>query len=273
MPPARAAASPRPARLSAEALADALRPVADGTGAAVSVAVLDTGTGASARYGHGAYDTASVVKVGILAALLLRAQDAGRTLTAWERRQAGVMIERSDNRAADALWRAIGGADGFDAAGARLGLTGTRGGRGGSWGLTRTTAADQLTLLRRIFPGGDEPSVLGARSRAYVSRLMGGVVPGQDWGVSAAAGDGAEAAATRLKNGWLPRSATGLWDVNSIGRVTADGRTYLLAVLSRGHTGYARGVAVVEAAARAAVRAAARTAARAAASTTATPRA
>lgn len=66
-------------------------------------------------------------------------------------------------------------------------------------------------------------------------------------GVSAA-GD-----AWALKNGWMPRTATGLWNVNSIGRVTADGRTYLVAVLSGGGATRESGIALVESAAKAAV--------------------
>ncbi|GAA2344850.1 serine hydrolase [Streptomyces cuspidosporus] len=260
--PAEARPAPSAAALDAAldaAQADALSAVADGTDARFSVAVLDTGSAARAVYGADAYDTASIVKVDILAALLLRAQDAGRELTAQERSHAAVMIERSDNDAATALWREIGGAEGLDAANERLGLTDTYGGASGRWGLTRTTAADQLTLLRQIFTEGPHvftdgqaggEAALGERSRAYIRRLMGQVVPEQAWGVSAAADD---PALTRLKNGWLPRTATGLWDVNSIGQVTAKGRTYLVAVLSDGHPDKDSGVAVVERAARAAL--------------------
>lgn len=240
----------------ARALADALGPVADGSAADFSVAVLDTRSGARGVYGDGSYDTASIVKVGILAALLLKAQDEGRQLTARERSYATVMIEHSDNDAATSLWKTIGGADGLDAAHRRLGLTRTRGGDGGRWGLTRTTAADQLKLLTAVFGGaGAGGSALSERSRAYLRSLTGRISDGQSWGVSAAAdgtGNG-----TRLKNGWLPRSTTGLWDVNSIGQVTAGGRTYLVAVLSDGSKDMDSGVALVEKAARAAVRAAA----------------
>ncbi|MFR9798966.1 serine hydrolase [Streptomyces sp. MS06] len=232
-----------------DVLADALDAVDAADGAEVSVAVLDTATGDSAVYGRGAFDTASIVKVDILSALLLRAQDAGRRLTSAERAYATAMIENSDNDSASALWRAIGQADGLDTANRRLGLTGTEGGAGMLWGLTRTTAADQLVLLRQVF--GTE-SALTEASRSYVRELMGRIASGQRWGVSAAA-DGSDWA---LKNGWLPRSTTGLWDVNSIGRVAAGGRDVLVAVLSRGSTTQAEGIALVEAAARAAVRSA-----------------
>jgi hypothetical protein len=225
-------------------LADAMKSVVPGADAGVSVAVLDVRSGVTATYGTTAFDTASIVKVDILAALLLGAQDDGRSLTAQERSYATSMIENSSNAAATALWNAIGGADGLDAANERLGVTGTTGGEGPRWGLTQTTAAGQLALLKAVF--GSE-SALDASSRTYVKSLMGQVEADQQWGVSAA-GDSWE-----LKNGWLPRSATGLWDINSIGQVTAGGRSYLLAVLSGGNASQAAGVSLVEAAARAAV--------------------
>lgn len=228
-------------------LADAMKTVRVEDGAAVSVAVLDLDSGASAVYGDGGFDTASIVKVDILAALLLQAQDAGRELTAAERSYAVDMIEYSDNTAASALWRTIGRAEGLDSANGRLGLTDTAGGNDMYWGLTQTTAADQLALLRQVFGAAD--SELNADSRAYLTGLMGQVAADQRWGVSAVA----DGSAWALKNGWLPRTATGLWDINSIGRVTADGNGYLVAVLSDGNSTKQQGVALVEAATRAAV--------------------
>ncbi|WP_320773950.1 serine hydrolase [Streptomyces sp. CRN 30] len=227
-------------------LAAALEDVAVEEGAELSVAVLDVTSGRSATYGTARFETASIVKADILAALLLQAQDAGRELTAQEEEYAVAMIEESDNASASALWRTIGEEAGLDAANERFGLTGTEGGEGGMWGLTRTTAADQLVLLRQIFGDGSE-SLLDESSRSYLRELMGGVVADQGWGVSAAGSDSA------LKNGWLPRTATGLWVVNSVGRVTADGDEYLVAVLSRGSTTKEKGITMVEAAARAAV--------------------
>lgn len=160
------------------ALAAAVEPLlADAGDAELSVAVLDTGSGARAVYGDGAFDTASIVKVDILAALLLGAQDDKRALTAVERGYATAMIERSDNASATALLRAIGGPEALDAANERLGLTGTAAAH--AWGLTRTTAADQLTLLKAVF--GTE-SELSEASRTYLQGLMGQVEADQQWG-------------------------------------------------------------------------------------------
>ncbi|MFF8731906.1 serine hydrolase [Streptomyces sp. NPDC015171] len=222
-----------------------------------TAAVLDLdGTGRTPVL-HGrdrAYDTASIVKVDILAALLLRAQDAGRHLTVSERKLAEPMIRRSDNAAANTLWRRIGRADGLAAANKRLGLITTKGGSGGKWGLTRTTASDQIRLLRAVFDSGGGAAHRGsggldAESRTYVRGLMGHVVAEQTWGVSAAGGS---AARPVLKNGWLQRNTTGLWDVNSVGQVTVKGHRYLVAVLSDGSTSMSDGVSLVERTARAA---------------------
>ncbi|MEU9556727.1 serine hydrolase [Streptomyces fumanus] len=218
-------------------------PRADDTEVAVSV--LDTETGQQAAYGDGAFATASIVKVDILATLLLQAQEAGRRLTATERTYATAMIENSDNASTTALWRVIGRAEGLDAANERFGLTETEGGDGELWGLTRTTAADQIALLRQVFE--EEGSELSTASRAYVQGLMGRIADGQDWGVSAAGSSSA------LKNGWLPRSTTGLWVINSIGRVVSGGHAYLVAALSQGNATQAAGISLVEAMAKAAV--------------------
>jgi hypothetical protein len=236
-------------------LATALAEVPVEGGAAFSVAVLDVGSGDAAVYGDGRFETASIVKVDILAALLLQAQDADRGLTAREKTYAATMIRDSDNAAATELWKAIGEAEGLDAANERFGLTQTVGGDGLYWGLTRTTAADQLVLLRQVF--GDDESELSGASRTYVRGLMGRIAAGQDWGVSAAAAEDGSTDSSRvgfaLKNGWLPRTATGLWVINSVGRVTVDGRDRLVAVVSHGNTTKAKGIALVEAAARAGV--------------------
>ncbi|MFG2477746.1 serine hydrolase [Streptomyces fagopyri] len=221
----------------------------------VTAAVLDLdGTGREPTvYGDDvAYDTASIIKVDILATLLLQAQDAGRRLTAQERAHAEPMIRHSDNAAANALWREIGRAPGLAAANKRLGLTETKGGSGTRWGLTRTTASDQIRLLRAVFGTGGKSNTgataLDEESRTYVRTLMAGVASEQAWGVSAASASG-----LALKNGWLQRSTSGLWDVNSVGRIVVGGHHYLVAVLSDGSTSMKDGVALVERTARAAL--------------------
>ncbi|ROP55380.1 serine hydrolase [Streptomyces sp. PanSC9] len=249
------------ALLSLGLVAPATAAAANGSGTATekqaphaTTAVLDLdGAGRTPviRGADRAYDTASIVKVDILAALLLKAQDAGRHLTAVERKLAEPMIRRSDNAAANALWRAIGRAPGLAAANKRLGLTETTGGSGTRWGLTKTTAGDQIRLLRAVFDDAGTAKkgrgALDTQSRAYVRTLMNKVVPEQTWGVSAFPGS---AAGQALKNGWLQRNTTGLWDVNSIGQVTVKGHRYLVAALSNGSASMSDGVSLVERAVR-----------------------
>ncbi|MFF7161953.1 serine hydrolase [Streptomyces sp. NPDC008086] len=253
------AAPPREKR--GATLSRALRPVLPRGDTRLAVAVLDLDSADQeiASYGTGTtFETASIIKVGILAALLLQAQDEGRELTVDEREYAEAMIRTSDNYAADVLWHAIGEAEGLGAANERLGLYSTRGGPGIGWGLTRTTATDQVRLLRAVFARGPRASVrppegLDQASRAYIGHLMGSITDEQDWGVSAAGSRGSRWA---LKNGWLQRSTTGLWIINSVGQVTVHGHRYLVSVLSGGNRSMEAGIALVERAARAAVGAA-----------------
>ncbi|MFE4264246.1 serine hydrolase [Streptomyces sp. NPDC056883] len=216
-----------------------------------ALATLDLTSGRAATYGPSTetFTSASIIKVNILAALLLRAQDRGVPLTPAQRRLASAMIRVSDNDAAQELWTAIGRRQGLDAANARLGLTPAHAGQRGPWGLTRTTVADQLALLKAVFT---ENSPLTTASRSYVRALMGDIAADQDWGVGAAGTPGARPV---LKNGWLPGGTPPRWAVNSIGLVERDGHTLLIAVLTDAQPTREAGTALIERAASAAAEA------------------
>ncbi|GAB2734330.1 hypothetical protein GCM10010442_64730 [Kitasatospora kifunensis] len=181
----------------------------------------------------------------ILSALLLQAQDQGTPLTASQQSLATAMIENSDNDSATALWNEIGQDSGLNAANKRFGLTATSGGTDGYWGLTSTTADDQVRLLRQVF---SSDSLLSSTSRSYLQGLLGQVESDQRWGVSAAA-SGSDYA---VKNGWLPRSDTGLWVINSIGMVERNGHELLIAVVSDGNPDESSGISLVQSVAQAA---------------------
>ncbi|MER5295892.1 serine hydrolase [Streptomyces pharetrae] len=240
------------------ALAQSLEPVLMGGDARLAVAVLDLDSAdrkIASYQGDALFTTASISKVNILAALLLQAQDQGRDLTAEERQAADAMIRTSDNDAANFLWAVIGKGEGLDAANERLGLTSTHGGPGNRWGLTRTTAKDQVRLLQSIFHQGLAGAAraregLDPESKAYIRELMGDITEGQDWGVSAAS------PRWSLKNGWLQRSTTGRWVINSTGQVTLHGHRYLVSALSSGHASEHDGISLIERAVRAAIDAA-----------------
>jgi beta-lactamase class A len=209
-----------------------------------SVSIKDLTTGATYSYNTSLrVATASIVKADILACLLLQAQTAGRHLTASEKALATKMIENSDNNAASALWTKIGRHAGMVAANKKLGLTQTIPGSGTTWGLTTTSAADQVRLLTALT---SSKSKLSAASRSYELDLMSDVERDQRWGVSAAA-TAADTTSLQLKNGWMPQTAyQNRWTINSIGQVKTDGHDYLIGVLSRKNASMADGISTIQ---------------------------
>jgi len=230
-----------------QALTAAVAPMARDDAGQVAVAVDDLTTGADAAYG-GAQEfvTASIVKVDILSTLLYQAQQSGQQLSPEEEALATTMIENSNNDAASDLYDDAGGAEGIDRANQVFGLSETTVGTDGYWGLTSTTVDDQIRLLRLVFT---RPSVLTVRSQDLIRDLMSQVEPDQQWGVPAAADDGTP---FKVKNGWLPSGATGLWEINSIGEVVRDRQRLLIAALSEGNATEDSGISLVQTIAEAA---------------------
>jgi Beta-lactamase enzyme family len=250
---ASATPSPDPSAAVAAAFSErvkaALTPVRRQDGYQVAVAVDDLTAGQQAASGGRAeFVTASIVKVDILATLLYQAQQSGQALSSGEQALATTMIENSNNDAASDLYYDAGAAPGIDAVNKVLGLTQTTVGTDGYWGLTTTTADDQIRLLRAVFTSS---SPLSAVSRDYIKSLMSNVESDQQWGVPAAASPGTS---FMVKNGWLPNPT--LWEINSIGEITRHGQLLLIAVLSDDNSTESDGIAVVESAAEAAARSA-----------------
>jgi len=236
-----ASSKPRPASgpPAQQLVSAAVGPLFSADNDDAGMAVLDLTTGQWASYGgNREFITASIAKADILATLLYQAQEDNGALSAGEQSLATVMIEDSDNDAATSLYNDAGGAGGVDAANKVFGLRDTTAGYGTLWGLTTTTANDQIRLLRQIFT---TPSKLSASSQAYIQGLMRHVSPEQAWGVPVAADSGTRFA---VKNGWLP--APKLWAVNSIGSVTHNGHHLLIAVLSHYNYTFGGGISVVE---------------------------
>ncbi|NMO91058.1 serine hydrolase [Actinomycetospora sp. TBRC 11914] len=215
----------------------------------VSVAAVDLVTGRSfGAAPQTPVHTASVVKLDVLEALLLQAQDDGRRLGPSVDGLATAMIEDSDNDAATRLWDLAGGAAGLARANTRLGLHGTRL-DDVHWGMSTTCAADQVALLGDLV----RPGPLAPAARSYATGLLTHVEADQRWGISAAADPGA---VTGLKNGWLPLDDDqGRWVVGSVGVTTVAGDPVALAVLSEHQPTEESGIALVEALARTAARA------------------
>jgi beta-lactamase class A len=205
----------------------------------ITAAAYDVNTGTTYLYRpHIREHTASIVKVDILATLLAQTQARRARLSPAQRAVAQAMIEISDNDAAQSLWDQEGGSAAVGAFDQRAGIDDTTP-NPDHWGLTWTTASDQVDLLRRVMLPN---AVLDLASRAYEYELMRHVIPSQRWGVAAGLGPGAAAA---LKNGWLPLTPAD-WQVNSIGSIAGSGRHYLLAVLTNRDPTEAYGIATIE---------------------------
>jgi hypothetical protein len=210
-----------------------------GRSSLVGLAVDDRRTGVTCKY-HGGwhFDSASVVKVTILSALLRKLQQEHRGLTAQQKTLATEMITLSDNDAATALWNQTGRPS-LQKFLTLAGMTQTHLGPGGYWGLTQITAHDELTLLKLLTSAN---SVLTGASRDYVLGLMARVVSYERWGVPA----GAPTDVTvHVKNGWLPQPTLG-WRINSIGSFSGHGADYMIVVLTDNNPTMAYGVDSVE---------------------------
>ncbi|MER7911442.1 serine hydrolase [Streptomyces sp. NPDC096068] len=189
------------------------------------------------------YDSASVVKVTVLAALLWDAKKTNRYLTSRESTLATAMITKSDNAATTSLWNQLGVAKvkGFLTA---AGMTRTVPGSGGYWGLTQINVTDEQRLLSLI---GAKNSVLSDNARAYILKLMKNVVSSQKWGTPAGA---PSTVSVHVKNGWLQRATRG-WRVHSIGTFQGGGHDYTVTVLTDGNSTMNYGVTTIQAVAKA----------------------
>jgi hypothetical protein len=205
----------------------------------VAVGLYDRSTNTTCTLrASSAYDSASVVKVTVLATLLWDAKKHNRYLTDREVSLAKAMITKSDNAATSTLWRQLGltKIKGFLAA---AGMTQTKPGANGYWGLTQITVTDEQKLLKLVTA---KNTVLSDNSRAYILKLMGQVVSSQRWGTPYGAGSGIS---WHVKNGWLQRSTHG-WRVHSVGTFTGGGHDYMITVLTHGNSTMNYGITTIQ---------------------------
>jgi hypothetical protein len=189
-----------------------------------AVSVYDRVTGVYCVYnGSKDFDSASIVKAIIMAALLRWHQQTKKPLSAWEKSEATLMITQSDNDAATDLWDELGMSN-LQHFLNLADMGETKLGQDGEWGLTQVTTHDEMLLLKLLTAPN---SVLDAYSRSYQLGLMAHVTNWEAWGVTAGTPSGVT---WHVKNGWLP-DATG-WHINSIGTFSGHGKDYMIAVLS-----------------------------------------
>ena len=234
-PPTGGAASASKPGPQADPFSAAVTAYLAGRAGTVRAAIYDVGTRQTWTLGSGRPQaTGSIAKVDILETLLAT-RPLG--LSAADRALARSMIDNNVNAPATTLWNQIGRAAGLRSYDASAGLRQTTpstclvcaGFGWPGWGLTTTTPADQLLLLRQLVTG----TLLSPADRGYAVSLMENVEPDQRWGVSAGVPPGVRVA---LKNAWVPLTAPNTdWQVNSEGWISGDGRDYLIAVLTTGN--------------------------------------
>ncbi|MBV1937373.1 serine hydrolase [Streptomyces sp. BV286] len=247
--PAAAAATPQVACTSSSAalatkLQKDITTALAGRRGTVAVGLYDRSTKTTCTLrATSAYDSASIVKVTVLATLLWDAKKHNRYLTQRESDLATAMITKSDNAATTKLWQQLGVAKvkGFLAA---AGMTQTKPGANGYWGLTQITVRDEQKLLALLTAPN---TVLSDNARAYTLKLMNKVISSQRWGTPAGA---PASVSVHVKNGWLSRSTHG-WRVHSVGAFKGAGRDYTISVLTHGNSTMNYGVTTIQAVARA----------------------
>ncbi|MFF8472740.1 serine hydrolase [Streptomyces sp. NPDC015414] len=242
--PAAAATAPTVSCTSAKAgLADKLKKditaaLANRRGA-VAIGLYDRSTKTTCTLrATTAYDSASTVKVTVLATLLWDAKKHDRYLTDREASLAKAMITKSDNSATSTLWKQLGltKIKGFLSA---AGMTRTVPGANGYWGLTQENVTDEQKLLKLVTARN---TVLSDNSRAYILKLMNQVVSSQRWGTPA----GAPSTVTvHVKNGWLERATHG-WRVHSLGTFNGGGHDYMMSVLTQDNSTMSYGVTTIQ---------------------------
>ncbi|CAB4901755.1 unannotated protein [freshwater metagenome] len=171
---------------------------------------------------------ASLMKTMFLAAHLRSGDVRGRALRAGDRALLDPMVRRSDDVTATRVRGIVGDAR-LRRLGRAAGMRDLRLAR--VWGLSRTSARDQVALFHRL------DALLPARHRAYAQRLLETIVPSQRWGVGAV--DLPDGWTLRFKGGW--GSGSGAVDHQSALLVGDDGRRVALSITTTGNGTHARG--------------------------------
>jgi hypothetical protein len=192
----------------------------------VTAAVYDEVTGVTSVYRPGvAQDTASIMKVDILATLLAQDQSTGRRSPRADQQLATDMIEESDNDDAQDLWDSEGGATAVGAFDTHGRLDPDRSRRGRLLGAVdddrgRSGPAPPHGGVPQRHPHPRHRPTSSTSWSTSIPTRRGASLPGVVAGSTVA-----------LKNGWLPLDSGG-WQVNSIGYIDGDGRDYVIAVLT-----------------------------------------
>jgi hypothetical protein len=210
---------------SFDALSPDLARYLAGFGNNVGAVVYDVTRGQYYAYNPNTpFTLASSSKVSIMMAYLDHVEDQGRSPNAEERYEISIMIQHSDNNAAQLLYDRLGDGAGMSAWLQRVGIHGYQAHPAG-WGWGMLPPTGQLQLLTMLQKG----QILNASDRAFALGLMRSVESDQRNGVGDTLPKGATVA---MKDGWVT-APDGLWAVNTSGIVTAGSETYIIVVYTQ----------------------------------------
>ncbi|MCA4728814.1 hypothetical protein [Mycobacterium avium] len=200
------------------------------SGAALSVAILDRGTHQLVSNGNGQIvGTASVAKLFIADDLLLHQAEGKAALSADDRQALDIMLQSSDDGAAERFWGQGGGAAIISEVASRYGLTSTTPPGDGRWWNTMSSVTDLIRYYDMLLDGsGGLPA---EAARIIVSDLAQSTPNGVDgypqrFGIP----DGLYAEPVAVKQGWMCCIGAD-WMHLSTGVIGAD-RRYIMVVQS-----------------------------------------
>ena len=187
-------------------------------------------------------ETASVIKVVVMACIMHRAEQEGRLVDEWELSLMWPMITASDNDATDILWNELGGGPGVADCLADLGATGITPYYGPYWGTSTASAVGMATFTGRLAFG----ELVNGVHRAVALAMLTSVIDDQRWGIPAGAEDSGEEI-VGVKDGWYPDDDG--WRVNSVGFVSPLSPTetpYAIAAMTNYQSTMEYGIATIE---------------------------
>lgn len=203
---------------------------AAGGGAAVSVAILDRATHQLVSSGNSqVIGTASVAKLFIADDLLLRESQGKAALTADDRQALDVMLQSSDDGAAERFWDQGGGTAIISEVASRYGLASTTPPSDGRWWNTMSSVTDLIRYYEMLLDGsGGLPA---EQAKVIVDDLSQSTPNGVDgypqrFGIP----EGLYAEPVAVKQGWMCCIGSD-WMHLSTGVVGADHR-YIMVVQS-----------------------------------------
>jgi hypothetical protein len=174
------------------------------------------------------FTLASASKVAIMASYMDWVEGQNRALGADEINDLTLMIELSDNDAAQRLFARVGFGDGQKAYLHKIGIDDYAPCDGG-WGCAELSPASMTKLVTLLYQG----KILTKDHQQLALNLMNHVDPGMQWGV----GDTAPKGSTfYMKDGWLNVTSWTDWALNTTGVVVVGNETYAITVLSQHNT-------------------------------------